>query len=205
MVLRDADVYGRRSDREEGETEHFHWVRGGTIGSSATGTIYLGMETASGTLMAVKQLRLPTRAATVAAIDILKGLEHEHITRVLRVSADHEKFSIFLEHVPGGSVADLLEKYGPFEEPLAKTFVRQVLRALAYLHTQGIVHGTIRGTHVLVGNEGSVKLCGFGQARHVGSGEFACFASPVALPDLAHQLLPPPLGTTCSGQHPRPS
>jgi mitogen-activated protein kinase kinase kinase len=173
MVLRDADACGRRSDREEGETERFHWVRGGTIGSGATGTVYLGMDTESGSLMAVKQLRLPARAATVAAIDILKSLEHEHIARVLRVSADHEKFSIFLEHVPGGSVADLLEKYGPFEEPLAKTFVRQVLRALAYLHAQGIVHGAIRSTHVLVGNEGSVKLCGFGRAQHAGSGASA--------------------------------
>jgi mitogen-activated protein kinase kinase kinase len=160
------------------------------------------MESESGTLMAVKQLALPARAATVTAIDILKGLEHEHIARVLRVSADHEYFSIFLEHVPGGSVADLLEKYGSFEEPLAKTFVRQVLRALAYLHEQGVVHGAIRSTHVLVNNEGAVKLCGFGQARHVGSGGFVCFASLVALPDLAYQSLP--RGTTCFGQHPRP-
>jgi mitogen-activated protein kinase kinase kinase len=131
------------------------------------------METESGSLMAVKQITIPVRAATMAAIDILKGLEHEHIARVLRVSADHDKFSIFLEYVSGGSVADLLEKYGPFEEPLAKTFVHQVLRALAYLHTQGAVHCAVRGTHVLVGNEGSVKLCGFGRAQHAGSGASA--------------------------------
>ena len=62
---------------------------------------------------------------------------------------DPAHFSIFLEYVPGGSVAGLLASYGAFQEPLVTSFVRQILKGLNYLHGRDIVHRDIKGANVL--------------------------------------------------------
>jgi len=72
-----------------------------------------------------------------------------------------EHFNIFMEYVPGGSVATILGEYGPFEEPLVRQFAKQVLCGLDYLHERDIVHGDIKGTNILVGNRGNAKISGF--------------------------------------------
>ena len=75
--------------------------------------------------------------------------------------SDGKHLHIFLEYVPGGSVAHLLANYGAFEEALVRTFVRQILRGLAYLHENEIIHRDIKGANIL----------GKGRAlRHVQSG-----------------------------------
>lgn len=64
-------------------------------------------------------------------------------------SSDGKNLYIFLEYVPGGSVAHLLSNYGSFEEPLVRTFVKQILRGLAYLHENDIIHRDIKGANIL--------------------------------------------------------
>ena len=65
--------------------------------------------------------------------------------------------SIFLEYVPGGSLKALIDKFGRLEEPVAKTYTRQLLLGLEYLHTNGIAHRDIKGANCLVGNDGVVS------------------------------------------------
>ncbi len=40
----------------------------------------------------------------------------------------------------GGSIASLLTRFGPLDEPVIRTFTRQLLEGLAYLHAQRTVH-----------------------------------------------------------------
>jgi len=73
--------------------------------------------------------------------------------------------NIFLEYVPGGSVATLLRNYGAFEESLVRTWVRQILTGLNYLHEQDIVHRDIKGANILVDNRGGIKISDFGVSK----------------------------------------
>jgi mitogen-activated protein kinase kinase kinase len=82
-------------------------------------------------------------------------------------SVDDEYLNIFLEYVPGGSVATLLRNYGAFEEPLVKNFVRQILFGLSYLHERDIIHRDIKGANILVDNKGGVKISDFGISKKV--------------------------------------
>lgn len=155
------------------------WIKGALIGAGSFGKVYLGMDASSGTLMAVKQVELPKSSgpneqrkrsmldALDREIELLKTLQHENIVQYLDSSADDEHLNIFLEYVPGGSVAALLREYGSFEEILVKKFVTQILQGLNYLHERDIVHRDIKGANILVDNKGGVKISDFGISKKV--------------------------------------
>ncbi|CAA7271665.1 unnamed protein product [Cyclocybe aegerita] len=98
-------------------------------------------------------------------IELHKNLEHENIIQYLFSSIGQKYFDIFFEYAPGGSVADLLQKYGAFEEPLVKNFVRQILQGLDYLHDRDIIHGNIRGANILIDSTGRTKISDFSLAK----------------------------------------
>ncbi|EJU05610.1 kinase [Dacryopinax primogenitus] len=163
------------------------WFKGELIGTGSFGPVYLGIDANTGTLMAVKQVELPTGStsneertksmisALEREVEVLKTLQHVNIVQYLgkafaclHCSASDEKFfNVFLEYVPGGSIAKLLHNYGAFEEPLVRNFIGQVLTGLDYLHERGILHCNIRGSNILVGNDGVVKISDFYASKQV--------------------------------------
>jgi serine/threonine-protein kinase OSR1/STK39 len=48
------------------------------------------------------------------------------------------------------------------QEAVVATIMREVLRALAYVHTHGSIHRDVKAGNVLVDGEGRVKLGDFG-------------------------------------------
>ncbi len=45
-----------------------------------------------------------------------------------------------MDYVPGGSLFDILQKFGALEEQIVQCYAYQLLDAIAYLHDNGIVH-----------------------------------------------------------------
>jgi serine/threonine protein kinase len=97
-------------------------------------------------------------------IQLMRGLSHKHIVEYLGAFVDTEAcyLYIFQEWVPGGSVASLLKKFGPFSPSVVKNYTRQILLGLQYLHANGIIHRDIKGGNILVDDAGTVKLADFG-------------------------------------------
>ncbi|KAH8553767.1 hypothetical protein BGW37DRAFT_487007, partial [Umbelopsis sp. PMI_123] len=161
------------------DTAPVEWMKGSLIGRGTFGDVYLGLSPISGELMAVKQVELPVlnsatedrKRAMISALEqeiaLLRDLHHENIVQYLGFQCDEAHFSIFLEYVPGGSVAGLLASYGAFKEPLVCSFVRQILKGLNYLHGRDIIHRDIKGANVLVDNKGGVKISDFGISKKV--------------------------------------
>ncbi|KAH7340244.1 hypothetical protein B0J17DRAFT_715475 [Rhizoctonia solani] len=150
-----------RSNRQDGKRS-IKWIKGALIGSGSFGSVYLGMDAVQGLLMAVKQVELPTGSsaneerkksmltALEREIELLKQLQHENIVQYLDSSIDTHHLNIFLEYVPGGSVATLLRNYG-----------------LNYLHEREIIHRDIKGGNILVDNKGGIKISDFGISKKV--------------------------------------
>ncbi|CAG8568003.1 2250_t:CDS:2 [Acaulospora colombiana] len=128
----------------QSENSVFKWIKGTFIGMGSFGSVYLGLNAVTGALMAVKQLDALEREIT-----LLKDLHHENIVQYLGSQHDGKTLNIFLEYVPGGSVASMLNTYGPQEETLIRSFVRQILKGLSYLHDKEIVHRDIKGANIL--------------------------------------------------------
>lgn len=160
-----------------------NWLQGARIGAGSFGVVYLGMDPVTGELMAVKQVQLLSgdlgqkdlRKTMVDALhremSLLKELNHENIVRYLGLSLQGDLLNIFLEYVPGGSVHLMLQLYGPFEEPLIRNFIRQVLVGLSYLHSMDIVHRDIKGANILIDIKGTVKISDFGISKKVADGD----------------------------------
>lgn len=156
-----------------------NWMKGDLIGEGSFGSVYLALHAITGELMAVKQVELPNVAkgtesdkkknVMIAAlqqeITLLQGLRHPHIVQYLGTSSDEDHLNIFLEYVPGGSIAGMLKQYNTFQEALVRNFTRQILEGLSYLHGRNIIHRDIKGANILVDNRGAVKISDFGVSK----------------------------------------
>jgi|TARA_B110000902_G_scaffold138249_1_gene159848 mitogen-activated protein kinase kinase kinase len=72
---------------------------------------------------------------------------------------------IFLEYVPGGSIAGLLMRFGPLEVSVIAVYLSQILVGLDYLHSRNVAHRDVKGANILVDTNGRVKLADFGAAK----------------------------------------
>mmetsp|Transcript_6070 Transcript_6070/g.17320 ORF Transcript_6070/g.17320 Transcript_6070/m.17320 type:complete len:565 (+) Transcript_6070:34-1728(+) len=153
------------------EGSSVRWIRGGVIGQGQLGRVYEGMEVRTGRRIAVKEL-LVDEAADKKFIDqhmheinLYQELRHEHIVSYL----GHDKIDgcvyIYMEFMPGGSLAQMLTRFGAFEEETIATYTRHVLEGLKYLHDRNIMHRDVKGGNILVDTEGNAKLADFGCSR----------------------------------------
>ncbi|KAF9978528.1 ATP binding [Actinomortierella ambigua] len=161
------------------ENDYSWWIRGKFIGAGSFAKVSLGWHRQLGTFMAVKQVELPginaqkdeKQKTLVEAlereIDLLKELHHERIVQYIGSDIEKGHINIFLEYVPGGSIASLLGNYGPFSEILVRSFVKQILEGLDYLHECDIIHRDIKGANILVDNKGCIKISDFGISKKV--------------------------------------
>ncbi|KAJ2725989.1 ATP binding [Coemansia sp. Benny D115] len=175
-VARSASA-ASRSGRAHGKKKT--WIKGAPIASGSFGSVYFGMNTRTGAIMAVKEVDLPTPGtvsmgrnqkmadALKHELDLLKGLDHKNVVKYLGTDMDDRNLYIFLEYVSGGSVSSALASFGMFPESLVRTYTGQILEGLVYLHDQGIIHRDIKGGNVLIDQDGSVKISDFGISKRV--------------------------------------
>eukprot|EP01041_Mallomonas_annulata_P007674 gene7674-15707_t len=160
----------QNSYQTDGNNRSIRWKQGEILGQGAFGVVYLGLNIDSGELMAVKKMSLEEVSnrelnALENEINLLRSLKHPNIVRYIGTEITPESLSIFLEYVPGGSLKTLIDKFGHLEDAVVKSYTRQILLGLEYLHRNGIAHRDIKGANCLVGNIGVVKLSDFGASK----------------------------------------
>ncbi|KUF98696.1 H-or Na-translocating F-type [Phytophthora nicotianae] len=139
------------------------WKRGELIGEGTFGKVYKGLNIATGELFALKEIEIHSRPNDDQVtqmqklgeeISLMNNLNHKHIVRyvlmyfVSSYQGSHRSenhFYIFMEYVPGGSIASMLKQFDAFSEDLIRIFTRQIVQGVAYLHEMGIIHRDIKG------------------------------------------------------------
>nr|XP_029491431.1 mitogen-activated protein kinase kinase kinase 19 isoform X1 [Oncorhynchus nerka] len=151
------------------------WRKGEVLGRGAYGTVYCGL-TNQGQLIAVKQVALDASDLETAdkeynrlqeEVDLLKNLHHDNIVGFLGTSLRDHMVSIFMEYVPGGSIASVLHRFGPLPERVLALYTRQILEGVSYLHLNRVIHRDLKGNNVMLMPTGVVKLIDFGCARRL--------------------------------------
>ncbi|ORX33974.1 hypothetical protein BD324DRAFT_637857 [Kockovaella imperatae] len=168
------------SPAADGKPATLRWVKGELIGSGSYGKVFLALNVTTGDMMAVKQVERQSIGGAVdkrlqgqfdslkSEIALLKDLFHPNIVAYLGWEETPEALSIFLEYIPGGTIAAIYRTpalAGGFEEQLVKYFTRQILEGLLYLHERNILHRDLKGDNILVDLNGQCKIVDFGISK----------------------------------------
>nr|GMD98168.1 mitogen-activated protein kinase kinase kinase YODA [Ipomoea batatas] len=166
--------------RSPGRTENppspgSRWKKGRLLGRGTFGHVYLGFNSESGEMCAMKEVTLFSDDAKSREsaqqlgqeIAVLSRLRHPNIVRYYGSEMVDDKLYIYLEYVSGGSIYKILQEYGHLGEVAIRSYTQQILSGLAYLHGKSTVHRDIKGANILVDPNGRVKLADFGMAKHI--------------------------------------
>ena len=153
------------------------WILGNLIGKGEYGKVYQAMDKETGDLLAVKSIKLSSNPETAEKmfrtiyfeIESLKALRHNNIVKYYQtdIDLDTKQINIVLEYVTGGSLLDLLRKYGSFSEGVVKNFTTQILVALSYMHSRNVAHRDLKSANILITDNATVKLSDFGCSKKI--------------------------------------
>jgi serine/threonine protein kinase len=159
------------------------WKQGNLIGEGVFGKVYQAMDQDTGELFAVKIVKLSNNSKIAKLqfqslseeIGLLRSLRHKNVVKYYQTdtSLDSKNICILLEYVTGGSIKDLLKKYGNFSESVIKNYTIQILKGLFYLHSQKVMHRDLKSANILITDDALVKLSDFGSSKKIESCEIS--------------------------------
>ena len=109
--------------------------------------------------------------------ELLKNMSHSNIIALIDEVMVNEGFGLVLEFLPDSHSLDFYNGK-PLSESETVWILRQILSALDYIHSLGVIHGDLKPGNVLLTAEGQVKLIDFGLAITVESDRNVIAGSP---------------------------
>jgi len=140
------------------------------VGAGVTSVVYRAQDLEWGRTVALKVLR-PEFAARAGHLrsffreaNLVARLDDDRIVQIYGSGQDGDRAWIAMEHVPGGTLRDLVGERGKLDPEQLVGVALEISKALAYLAENGIVHRDIKPANVLFTLDGRVKLTDFGVA-----------------------------------------
>ncbi|KAJ7978463.1 Protein kinase superfamily protein [Quillaja saponaria] len=148
------------------------------IGQGTYSSVFRARELETGRIVALKKVRFdnfePESVRFMAReIMILRRLDHPNVIKLEGIITSRLSCSIYLvfeymEHDITGllSCPDI-----KFSESQIKCYMKQLLSGIEHCHLRGVMHRDIKGSNLLVNNEGVLKVADFGLANFCTSGQ----------------------------------
>ncbi|KAK2968447.1 hypothetical protein RJ640_004453, partial [Escallonia rubra] len=141
------------------------------IGQGTYSNVYRARDLDQGKIVALKKVRFdnlePESVRFMAReIHILRRLDHPNIIKLEGLVTSRMSCSLYLvfeymEH----DLAGLASYPGlKFTEPQVKCYMQQLISGLDHCHSRGVLHRDIKGSNLLIDNNGILKIADFGLA-----------------------------------------
>jgi serine/threonine protein kinase len=138
------------------------------IGQGTYSNVYKARDLETGNIVALKRVRFvnmdPESVRFMAReVHILRRLDHPNVIRLEGIVTSRLSHSLYLvfeymEH-------DLAALPGQrFTEPQVKCFMSQILEGLRHCHARGVLHRDIKGSNLLIDDNGQLRIADFGLA-----------------------------------------
>jgi len=142
----------------------------GILGAGGMGRVFKVRNTISERIEAMKVL-LPDLTGEpdladrfLREIKVQASLEHPNIAALRTALRFENQLLMVMELVEGVSLDERL-RHGPLPAAEAVRCIDQILSALAYAHSRGVIHRDIKPANMMLTPDGTVKLMDFGIAK----------------------------------------
>jgi serine/threonine protein kinase len=141
------------------------------LGKGSFGKVLLVRKTDSGAIFAVKVLQKDHVVKrnqvehTKTERRVLGYVKHPYIVRLHFAFQSKKRLYLVMNYCPGGELFFHLGRAGRFSEGRARFYAAEIMLALEYLHSLGVVYRDLKPENVLLDAEGHVMITDFGLSK----------------------------------------
>jgi serine/threonine protein kinase len=146
-----------------------------SLGSGAFSIVRSGVNRTTGCRVAIKVIAKSALAednlqeSFETELSIFQRLHHPNVVAFVAHLEDRMNHYVVMELCSQGRLLDRIVSEGKLAEPAACAVMNEVVSALSYLHSIGVVHRDIKPENILLDSNGHAKLSDFGLSRLVKS------------------------------------
>lgn len=145
---------------------------GKILGEGSYSTVYLATDRQSLKEYAIKVLEKKhiIKEKKIKYVNIEKNTlnrltEHPGIVRLYYTFQDETSLYYVLDLCNGGELLGVLKKTQTFDEECTRFYGAQILDAIEYMHSRGVIHRDLKPENVLLDDSMHVKITDFGTAK----------------------------------------
>ena len=103
-------------------------------------------------------LTAPPDRLPAPQVVIMRDYPHPNIVEMYNSFLVENELWVMMEFLEGGALTDIVT-HSRMDEVQIATVCKQCLKALAYLHSQGVIHRDIKSDSILLSADGKVRVC----------------------------------------------
>eukprot|EP00927_Polykrikos_kofoidii_P023661 TRINITY_DN21720_c0_g1_i1.p1 TRINITY_DN21720_c0_g1~~TRINITY_DN21720_c0_g1_i1.p1 ORF type:complete len:598 (-),score=126.18 TRINITY_DN21720_c0_g1_i1:258-2051(-) len=179
------------------------------LGSGCNGVVRLAeSKTCSSHKFAVKEFNfsgvpLSKREQLENEVEVFLSMDHPHIARLLDVYEYEEHIALVMEYMKGMDLFDRLSQMKRYPEHKAAHLAMQMLLALNYIHSHGIMHGDVKLENWMFDceNVDHLKLIDFGFSKMCENNGVAIYQNGKKLSGTLGYIAPEAIDMNTSSQN----
>jgi len=111
----------------------------------------------------------------------LAKFRNQNIIQVMDNFEENNTAYFVMEYLEGGSLEDLIELMGTFDEPKTKRIIMPILDALEAVHEKGLLHLDIKPANIMLRKDQSPVLIDFGISKYMEIGGGYTTTAPIGI------------------------